>query len=125
SCASTVPHPKDMAENRTIRATDAQRCTRIGSDPVLLRGPDRIGYREIVGDGGGGGAGAAGRMPQTTRTGTDGVPICIRCVIVDDVILVRGSDSARYIVKVQPVPDFPGDNVIGAGGVAADADGSD
>lgn len=46
--------------------------------------------------------------------------------VVDDVVTGRfGQYAGRHVVQLQRVPDLPGDDVVGARGVATDADAAD
>src|SRR6185369_2315161 len=45
--------------------------------------------------------------------------------VVDNVVIAGRTDPGRYIVQVQRVANLPGDDVIGAGSVTADADGAE
>ena len=44
--------------------------------------------------------------------------------VVDDVVVAGGADAAGDVVEVQSVAEFPGDVVVGARTVTADADGA-
>src|SRR5258708_19588100 len=56
--------------------------------------------------------------------GADRMAVGVLRDVVNDVVIVRGTDPGRNVVEVERVPDFPGDNVVGAGGVAAHTEGA-
>src|SRR5262245_12852214 len=66
---------------------------------------------------------AARRMSPPLRA--DGVTIGIRSDVEDNVVVTGRANAAGQIVEMQRVADFPGDDVVGAGSVAADADRSE
>ena len=61
----------------------------------------------------------------TSNVAVSGSARFIRKHIVDDSVVVIGRDAVRHMVKLQRVPQTPGDIVIGAGRIAADAEPAD
>src|SRR5881628_3412648 len=61
-------------------------------------------------------------MAPTART--DSVPGSVFGDVMHHVVVACGTHACGDIVEVEAMADFPCDNVIGAGSVAADADGA-
>src|SRR5688572_24797962 len=45
--------------------------------------------------------------------------------VMNQIVVAGGADPSGDIDQVERVPEFPGDNMVGAGGVAAEADRAD
>src|SRR6266850_1157035 len=57
--------------------------------------------------------------------GAPGMAVGVLGNIMHHIIIMRGANAARNVIQIQRVPDFPGDDVVGAGSVAADAYGAE
>src|SRR5260370_40883464 len=90
----------------------------------LLRevGAKGIGGRQAGGNRGGGSV-ASG---MAVAAGADLLPrVAIDGKVVDHVVAAGPGHAGRHIRKIQQVPHLPGDDVIGAGRVAADTQRAD
>jgi len=80
-----------------------------------------MGGRQIGGDG----KGAAVADGVAEAAGAHGMQVRVGGNIKDDIVVAGGADAAGDIVEVQAMADFPGDDVVGAGSVAANTEGAD
>ena len=61
---------------------------------------------------------------MTPTAGALGMAVGVFGNIMHHIVITGGADARRDIIQIQRVPNFPGDDVVSAGTVAADADGA-